>query len=390
MIFGLLRSLSGNNTPKKTEIPETASTGCTTTIQTSPPQLIVSPNTQKNSSVIDLSDSDKKEVDSLLQDLSSKTTSSPVVRALIALYSKNNHAINAIEEDQKSDNKKLVELETQFIEIMKERKILLNAHPELMEQYNTVKSTQVMNEEDDGEDMYAYIKKKNLIDQELKKVSTQIKAAKTTYCHYFCDGELEFMKNNIDSKDTCKYYTMTYNSAFDPFTCPGELFHFRLAETFLSRASGNQYTLKEVTYVCNPYNLKRFNERKRELAKKHGFLLDSMKPLILFHGNRLESNYDNIMKTNFSMQRIGSNTGNMGYYGKGVYFSSYPQYSVGYAGSNCLLVCLVFTGKAFPLKQIVMGCPKEPGYDSHTSPDGYSEVVIFDEDQILPIYKVKF
>lgn len=74
--------------------------------------------------------------------------------------------------------------------------------------------------------------------------------------------------------------------------------------------------------------------------------------------DRLESNYDNIMKTNFSMQRIGSNTGNMGYYGKGVYFSSYPQYSVGYAGSNCLLVCLVFTGKAFPLKQIVMGCPK--------------------------------
>ena len=48
-------------------------------------------------------------------------------------------------------------------------------------------------------------------------------------------------------------------------------------------------------------------------------------------------------------------------------------------------MCLVFTGKAFPLTQIVMGCPQEPGYDSHTSPDGCAEVVIFDEDQILPV-----
>jgi len=63
--------------------------------------------------------------------------------------------------------------------------------------------------------------------------------------------------------------------------------------------------------VCNPYNTNKFYEKKRELSKRHGFLLDSMKPLVLFHGNRNESNYDNIMKTNFSLSRIGSNTGKL-------------------------------------------------------------------------------
>ncbi|KAG2381756.1 hypothetical protein C9374_006140 [Naegleria lovaniensis] len=395
----LLRSLSSGNNNKQggggTSVSVQNETTTTTnpytsTTQSSPSSNHSTSERKSKNSVLEFHGSDKQEIDTLMQELSSKSMSSPLIRALISLYSKNNGFINAVEQDQKSDNKKLAQLETQFVDLMKERKILLNAHPELMEQYSVAKSTQMSTEEDDGEDMYAYIQKKNLIDQELKKVQSHIKASKTTYCHYFCDGELEFMKQNMNSKDTCKYYTITYNPTFDPFTCPGEFFHFRLAETFINRASGNQYTLREVTYVCNPFNLKRFNERKRELAKKHGFLLDSMKPLILFHGNRLETNYDNIMKTNFSMQRIGSNTGNLGYYGKGVYFSSYPQYSIGYAGSNCLLVCLVFTGKSYPLKQIVMGCPKEPGYDSHTSPDGFSEVVIFDEDQILPIYKVKF
>jgi len=83
------------------------------------------------------------------------------------------------------------------------------------------------------------------------------------------------------------------------------------------------------------------------------------------HCHRLESNYDNIMKTNFSLSKVGSNTGNYGVYGRGIYFSSFPSVSMGYAGSNILLICLVYVGKAYLGGSL--GCSKQEGYDSHLS-----------------------
>jgi hypothetical protein len=49
----------------------------------------------------------------------------------------------------------------------------------------------------------------------------------------------------------------------------------------------------------------------------------------------------------------------------------------------------VIVGRAF-VAQYNVGMALQEGYDSHTSPDGLSEVVIFDADQILPCYVVHF
>jgi hypothetical protein len=81
----------------------------------------------------------------------------------------------------------------------------------------------------------------------------------------------------------------------------------------------------------------------------------------------------------------------MGWYGKGFYFSEWPSMSISYSrGNPYLLLCMVLVGKAFKMDQIVTGCAKKEGYDSHVSPDGCSEVIIFDPAQILPCYRMKW
>ncbi len=133
----------------------------------------------------------------------------------------------------------------------------------------------------------------------------------------------------------------------------------------------------------------RFYKKKEELAQRHGFLLESMKPLLLFHGTT-EENMESIIKTNFLISKVGSKT-DMGWYGKGIYFSEHASLSIGYSSGNPhLLICMVLIGKAFRMENIQTGCAIKEGYDSHVAPDGCSEVVIFDTDQIIPIYKVKF
>jgi len=132
----------------------------------------------------------------------------------------------------------------------------------------------------------------------------------------------------------------------------------------------------------------RFHKAKLDLAKKHGFLLESMKPVLLFHGTS-EVNMENIIKTNFLTEKIGSTT-DMGFYGKGFYFSEFPSLSISYSrGNPYLLICLGFVGKAFKMASVITGCPLTDGYDSHISPCG-SEVVIFNPNHVLPCYKVKW
>jgi hypothetical protein len=149
------------------------------------------------------------------------------------------------------------------------------------------------------------------------------------------------------------------------------------------------YKISHVEYIVNPNTMKRFEECKLNLAKKHEFLVESMKPLLLFHGTS-DQNMENILKTNFLRDKIGSST-DMGFYGKGFYFSEFPWLSISYSrGNPHLLICLVLVGKAFKMDNVVVGRAKEEGYDSHVSPDGCSEVIIFDPDQIIPVYKVKW
>jgi len=148
------------------------------------------------------------------------------------------------------------------------------------------------------------------------------------------------------------------------------------------------YRLTDVEYAVNPEIVKKFDEAKLKLAKRHGFLPESMKPVYMFHGTS-ESNMENILKTNFLISKVGSTT-DLGWYGRGIYFSEFPGTSISYSrGNPWLLLCAVFVGKTFKMTQIETGCALKEGYDSHISGDG-SEVIIFDTDCILPCYKIKW
>lgn len=109
------------------------------------------------------------------------------------------------------------------------------------------------------------------------------------------------------------------------------------------------------------------------------------KPILAFHGTR-DVNIDNIVQNNFDISQLGTNTGNKGYYGCGLYFSEYTSTSLGYnKGGNRMLLSKVLLGTPYACPGRMDGAPIQPGFDSHLSPCG-QEVVIYDNAQILPCY----
>ncbi|KAL9641536.1 hypothetical protein ABK040_013457 [Willaertia magna] len=209
---------------------------------------------------------------------------------------------------------------------------------------------------------------------------------------FYCKEELEHLCN-FKNSNIVKRYLFNFKNHFE---MNAEDIHFRIVESQFYRTSatfsagyGNNYFIESVEYLVNPLTIKKFNECKLKLAKEHSFLPESMNCYLLFHGTN-DTNMENIIKTNFLLEKIGSAT-DMGFYGKGFYFSENPLLSIGYSrGNQYLLLCLVMVGKAFRMSTVQTGRPKEPGYDSHTSPDGCQEVIIFNPDQIIPMYKVKY
>jgi len=102
-----------------------------------------------------------------------------------------------------------------------------------------------------------------------------------------------------------------------------------------------------------------------------------------------------------------------GYYGKGIYFTSYAEYTIPYCCSKatpCLIICLMLPGNPYPVTEhpmespkTFMGKPTMSGYQSHyvvTTPSGmpvedfgspsqYDELVIGQEAQVVPLFIVK-
>ena len=214
-----------------------------------------------------LEDNDLKEVTMFREE-----TDSPAVRSLLLLYEKHHDVIISYPDCKSKD---LADLEITFVKEAKERKAI-GAFSVFQEE-----------EEEDGEDTNVSIRRRNQ-----KRELSIISANKKTSCHYFCSDEIDFIRKNSDKKETCQFYTIHYSPNFDPFNPCGEDFHFRLAQNYLISAPSynncchSNLVLNSVTYVCNPYLAKKFQEKKREMAQRHGFLLESMKPMILFHGNK--------------------------------------------------------------------------------------------------------
>ncbi|KAL0487610.1 PARP4 [Acrasis kona] len=203
---------------------------------------------------------------------------------------------------------------------------------------------------------------------------------------FFCEGEEQILE-----KKGLKIYDIPNSHQFD---YEAEQIHFRFVESTLHRLFNSKnlspfaHQLNKVEYIVNPVLLKAFEKKRIELAHTHGFLLESVKPLLLFHGTSVQ-NMDNIIKTGFLRSKIGSST-DKGFYGSGFYFSENPSLSMGYSRSNTsMLLCMVLVGKAYRC-QYDLGCDKKQGYDSHVAPDGSSEVIIFDPAQVLPCYRLTY
>ena len=110
--------------------------------------------------------------------------------------------------------------------------------------------------------------------------------------------------------------------------------------------------------------------------------------LFAFHGTN-QAAATSIVEEGFKISKLGSNTGNRGWYGAGVYFSEQNGTSQGYnRNSNGMLLCKLLVGRPYlcPRKT---GCALQPGYTSHVCDTHGSEIVIFDEAAALPIYFVE-
>eukprot|EP00484_Ammonia_sp_Unknown_P000402 CAMPEP_0197022686 /NCGR_PEP_ID=MMETSP1384-20130603/3501_1 /TAXON_ID=29189 /ORGANISM="Ammonia sp." /LENGTH=663 /DNA_ID=CAMNT_0042450771 /DNA_START=8 /DNA_END=1996 /DNA_ORIENTATION=+ len=153
-------------------------------------------------------------------------------------------------------------------------------------------------------------------------------------------------------------------------------------------ANGLNRTITEVEYIINPTLMKKFNAKKKKLMAKNKCDESKLNIILAWHGTP-NTNIDGIVKSNFCLSKISANSGDKGWYGKGIYFSEYAKISLGYGKG--LLLCKVMLGKSYKMltSDQQTGRGLEKGYDSHTVVDQKGskygqEIVIFDVDQILP------
>eukprot|EP00483_Globobulimina_turgida_P009315 UN09334 len=144
--------------------------------------------------------------------------------------------------------------------------------------------------------------------------------------------------------------------------------HFRRCESQFMRscsnmggaANGLNKTITEVEYIINPKLIKNFETKKKKLMKKNKCDESKLNIILAWHGTK-QSNVKNIVKNNFSLNKVSVNTGNKGYYGCGIYFSEFANISQAYGDG--LLLCKVMLGKQYRMNsgKIEMGKTLEDG-----------------------------
>uniref|UniRef100_A0A7S1TZV1 PARP catalytic domain-containing protein n=2 Tax=Phaeomonas parva TaxID=124430 RepID=A0A7S1TZV1_9STRA len=116
-------------------------------------------------------------------------------------------------------------------------------------------------------------------------------------------------------------------------------------------------------------------------------------PIMAFHGTQ-QHRFASIVRNGLVVP--GRNVGHRhdaGYYGRGIYVSPDAGTSAGYAAGNSqLIVCATLLGNAYVATQSrnMYGAAKMQDYDSHTSEDGWNELVLFRNEQVLPCWMVTF
>ena len=167
--------------------------------------------------------------------------------------------------------------------------------------------------------------------------------------------------------------------------------HFRLAESQFHRLkahTGLNANITSIDYWTNPNLIEKFVKMQQDLKTKYKGGKEA-KPILAFHGTAA-ANIDNIVNNNFDISKI-----KRGSYGAGMYFSEFPDVSMGYAGgTNKLILCRVLPGRSFQCTGPMYDAPLKQGYDSHiVGADAQGrgqEVVIYNADQVLPLYVINF
>ena len=160
--------------------------------------------------------------------------------------------------------------------------------------------------------------------------------------------------------------------------------HLRICEAHLTRQAPNKKLLK-IELVVNPALMRQFEEQRSDFQSKR----IPTETVLAFHATRDRSTVEKIVRDNFDLAFIGSQT-DAGWYGRGFYFSEFPAVSQGY-GSNMLL-CKVLPGKTFDLTVTdrMDGQRLKQGFNSHRvagDANGYGQELMIDNPrQILPCY----
>lgn len=201
----------------------------------------------------------------------------------------------------------------------------------------------------------------------------------------FMRGEKEALDGN-----TVKYFDLYPVRSYEEGSAAQT--HFRLAESqfyrLMAGRDGN-CSVNKVQYIVNPPLVKQFNQTREKFKKSRGD--QESRPILVFHGTQ-DANIKPIVENNFKVpgQQGFQHRTDTGYYGRGVYFSEYPKYSMSYIqGTQQLLMSQILPGKVYRCTGKIQGSALQTGYDSHLSPDG-NEWVIFDNKQILPFYIVHY
>eukprot|EP01084_Bolivina_argentea_P286661 491780_1 len=167
----------------------------------------------------------------------------------------------------------------------------------------------------------------------------------------------------------------------------------RSCDKWGKEANGLNKTINEVEFVINPKLIKKFEAKKKQMMTKNVCKESDLNVILAWHGTNT-GNIENIVKNNFDLSKLGVNKKNKGYYGAGIYFSEFARISNVYGDG--LLLCKVILGKEYQMQfgKPEIGRTLEPGYDSHVAvkpnSDYGREVCVFDVDQILPCYIVKY
>ena len=146
--------------------------------------------------------------------------------------------------------------------------------------------------------------------------------------------------------------------------------HFRFAESAWCRGGGQAAQIESVEYHFSPQLEAAWHAKKAEYDARFGAGKHTI--LFAFHGTR-PANVKPILSDGFQVSKVGSTT-DAGFFGAGIYFSEMLQMSLAYnSGNRGMFLCKLLVGKPYLCHQ-QNGRGLEPGFTSHVSDAGGSEV----------------